>query len=149
MSKSASEGVAFMRGGLFDSSTSTVFPSTASDTADDMSGLNGTAPEQRTNVLTVQTKEQSKPPLLTGQSSPTLDRVPLGRAERKQRRRMMKSQSEGVAFMRSSLPREPIRLSLDTLDEKKEPEKLTTLSELTQISTQVRFMTSDCLPFTH
>ena len=142
-----------MRGGLFDSSTSTVFPSTASDTADDMSGLNGTAPEQRTNVLTVQIKEQSKPTLLTGQSSPTLGRadqtLTLGRAERKQRRRMIKTQSEGVAFMRSSLPREPIRLPLDTLDEKKEPEKLTTLSELTQISTQVRFMTSDCLPFTH
>ena len=129
-----------MRGGLFDSSTSTVFPSTASDTADDTSGLNGTAPKQRKNVLTVQTEEQSKPPLLTGQSSPTLGRAErtLGRSERKQRRRMMKSQSEGVAFMRSSLPREPIRLPLDTLNEKKEPEKLTTLSELTQISTQVR-----------
>ncbi|KAL7540630.1 hypothetical protein ACHAXR_010673 [Thalassiosira sp. AJA248-18] len=59
--------------------------------------------------------------------------LPLGRHERKQRRRLMKTQSEGVSSMRASLPNETIRQSLDSLKERK-PEKLATLSELTQMS---------------
>ena len=61
----------------------------------------------------------------------------LGRHERKQKRRIMKTQSEGVAFMRSSLPTEKAKLSLDSVKEKEPEKKLATLSELTQMSTKV------------
>jgi len=60
----------------------------------------------------------------------------LGRHERKQKRRIMKTQSEGVAFMRSSLPTEKAKLSLDSLKGKEPEKKLTTLTELTQMSTK-------------
>ena len=60
--------------------------------------------------------------------------------ERKQRRRVMKTQSEGVAFMRSSLADDMHNLKRSTLSSVrgKEPEsKLETLSELVQMSTKV------------
>ena len=76
--------------------------------------------------------ESSRPILLTGCSEPALS----SKLERKQRRHLMKAQSEGVALMRMSLATEPKQLSLDTVDEK-ETEKLATLSELTHVSTKV------------
>lgn len=57
------------------------------------------------------------------------------REQRKQRRRLMKTQSEGVAIMCSSLEA-PI-LSLDSVKERKSPQKLATLSELVQMSAKV------------
>ena len=87
----------------------------------------------RSNSLE-ETPIQIKPELLTGQSSTTLDR-----AERKQRRRLMKTQSEGVFFMRSSLngvesaSKSPM---LESLPESSN--NLARVCELTQLSTKVR-----------
>ena len=67
----------------------------------------------------------------------------LGTKERKQRRRAKKTQSEGVAFMRSSLPDEMPNLPRPTLSPVREndPEsKLETLSELVQMSTKVCYI---------
>ena len=76
--------------------------------------------------------EESRPTFLTECSEPAFLSSKL---ERKQRRRLMKAQSEGVTLMRMSLATEPKRLSLDTVEEK--AEKLATLSELTHVSTKV------------
>ena len=71
-------------------------------------------------------------------SSPSrgLSEASMEKNERKQRRRRMKAQSEGVAFMHSTLAPEPTRLSFDTTEEK-ESVKLATLSELTQLTAKV------------
>lgn len=62
----------------------------------------------------------------------------LGKVERKQRRRLMKAQSEGVAMMRMSIATEPKRSSLVNMAKGNKPNTLITLSELTQLSTKVR-----------
>ena len=62
----------------------------------------------------------------------------LGKVERKQRRRLMKAQSEGVAMMRMSIATEPKRSSLENMAKGNKPNTLITLSELTQLSTKVR-----------
>lgn len=62
----------------------------------------------------------------------------LGRVERKQRRRIMKTQSEGVAQMRLSLANDLPRLPLDSTNGRKPSETLAALSELTQLSAKVR-----------
>ena len=78
----------------------------------------------------VETGDRRRQPKMYSQQSDSS----LGRQERidrKQRRRLMKTQSEGVAFMRSSLSDELKRPPLDTST------KLATLSELAQMSTKV------------
>jgi len=66
--------------------------------------------------------------------------------ERKERRRRLKAQSDGVSFMRSSLKEpEPEWLFLDSLKEI-EPEKLATLSELAHIPTEDSTEISDFPP---
>jgi hypothetical protein len=61
----------------------------------------------------------------------------LEKRERKQRRRIMKTSSEGVPSMRLSMSNKPMMLSFDP-DSEREPERLVTLSELTQMSATVR-----------
>ena len=68
----------------------------------------------------------------------------VGKLERKQRRRLMKAQSEGVAMMRMSIATEPKGLSLDIMAKGNKPNTLATLSELTQLSTKVRISISAC-----
>ena len=114
--KSASEGVAMMRAGLIDNASS----------SDDIMVANIRKQETKDAA-----NERSRPTLLTERSEPALS----SKLERKQRRRLMKAQSEGVTLMRTSLATEPKRLSLDTVEEK--AEKLATLSELTHVSTKV------------
>ncbi|KAL3822990.1 hypothetical protein ACHAXA_008130 [Cyclostephanos tholiformis] len=53
--------------------------------------------------------------------------------EIKHRRRLMKTQSEGVSSMRLSIPKDLKMLTFDS-DIEREPERLVTLSELTQMS---------------
>jgi len=60
----------------------------------------------------------------------------LGRHQRKERRRIMKTQSEGVANMRAPLPLETKRPILDTLNEWKPEEKPTALSEVSEATTR-------------
>lgn len=72
---------------------------------------------------------ETKPKMYSQQSDSSLGRQE--RIDRKQRRRLMKTQSEGVAFMRTSLSDELKRPPLDTST------KLATLSELAQMSTKV------------
>jgi len=132
--RSASEGVAMMRAGLTSNTSS----------ADDIAVANleeesekvlpkheakGVAKMQSICERDYLNGDHPEPSnLLTGHSE-----LSLGRNERKQRRRRMKTQSEGVGFMQSSLPDEFTRSSLHSVEEK-EPEKLATLSELTQMS---------------
>jgi len=58
------------------------------------------------------------------------------RRGRKERRRFIKAQSEGVSIMRLSLPTESKMLSFGP-ETQREPERLVTLSELTQLSAKV------------
>ncbi|KAL7553150.1 hypothetical protein ACHAWF_016399 [Thalassiosira exigua] len=84
--RSASEGVAFMRGGI--AGASETESKVSSD--DIMVGKTGNNPINGDNA---------RPMSVRGISSPT-----LGREARKQRRRLTKTQSEGVAHMRANLP---------------------------------------------
>jgi hypothetical protein len=58
------------------------------------------------------------------------------RRDRKERRRIVKTQSEGVSLMRLSLPNELKMMSFDPESER-QPERLVPLSELTQLSATV------------
>jgi hypothetical protein len=65
-----------------------------------------------------------------------LSDLPSERRGRKEGRRFMKAQSEGVSIMRLSLPNESKMLSFGP-EIQREPERLVTLSELTQLSATV------------
>lgn len=62
------------------------------------------------------------------------------RHDRKQRRRMRKTQSEGVASMRASLANEEPRVSLESVMEE-EPKKISTLSDFPQ---KTKVFTFEC-----
>lgn len=97
--------------------------------------------------------------VLNGEHHPPVNKLPEGgsestvqRHDRKQRHRMRKTQSEGVAFMRSSLANEEPRLSLESVIEE-EPTKIATLSDFPQtikvLLSSFLYVSTALLSFSH
>jgi len=126
--RASSEGVSSMREGF----------SAKRSSADNKTMANAKDPKEE--IFAQKTRDVDKSDVVNGGHSGsatllTSHASSLGRHGREQRRRLMKTQSDGVSFMRSSLPAETARSSLESIKEM-EPEKQATLTEVAQISTK-------------